>query len=106
MIGVQVRAEYNVDVLGCRAGFTKAFEIWRFELMKARRARPIFMIASAAIEQDGVTLGADEPGMHAGDQPVVLGRVVVWDEPVPMHFEHDAIKPDQELLRRKAGEPQ
>jgi hypothetical protein len=98
-----VRAQYDVDILRRRTGFTQTFEIGRVKLMKAWSAGPVFVISGATIEQDRVPASADQPRMHAGDQAIMVRRVVVWNQPVAMPFKHPAIKADEELFGRKAG---
>src|SRR5262245_66118653 len=61
------------------------------------------MIAAAAIEQNCVVLGADQPGMDAGDDAVGLRVVVIGNEPAAMLIQHRAIQSGNELFRRKRG---
>jgi hypothetical protein len=81
MIGVQMSAEHDVDVFRGGAGRAQAREIRRVALMETRQAGAFLVVAAAAVEQDRVPIGADEPGVHAGDEPVVLGRIVMGDKP-------------------------
>ena len=53
MVGMQVRAQHQVDVLGRDASGAQALQIRRVELMKSTRPRAVLVIAAAGIEQDG-----------------------------------------------------
>ena len=105
VIGVQMGAEHDVDVFRRGAGLTQAREIRRVALVEARQPRPLLVIATAAVEQDRVAIGADEPGVHAGDQPIVLGRVVMRYQPRQMPLQQLALEASEILLGREAGEP-
>ena len=96
---MQMRAENDVDVLGRRAGLAQACEIRRIALMETRQAGAFLVISSAAFEQDRVPVGADEPGMHARDKPVVFGGIVMRHEPRQMPPQHLALEPREVLLR-------
>ena len=102
MIGVQMGAEHDVDVFRSGAGRAQAREIRRVALMEARQAGALLVVAAAAVEQDRVPIGADEPGVHAGDEPVVLGRTVMRDKPRQVLLEHRALEAREILLRREA----
>jgi hypothetical protein len=62
------------------------------------------VVAAAAVEQDRVAIGADQPGVHAGDQPVMLGRVVIGDKPRQVPLQQFALEAGEILLGREAGE--
>ena len=104
VIGVQMGAEHDVDVLRRGAGLTQAREIRRVAPVEARQARPLLVIAAAAVEQDRVPIGADEPGVHAGDEPIVLGRVVMRYQPRQVPPQQLALEAGEILLGREAGE--
>jgi hypothetical protein len=62
------------------------------------------VVAGTAIEQDRVAVGADQPGMDAGDQPIVAGRIMMRHQPVEMLRQHVAIETIEILFWRPAGE--
>src|SRR5262249_10981039 len=74
------------------------------ELMKPREAGPDLVVADAAVEQNRVPLGADQPRMYAGNQPVVFERIMIGNKPVQMPFDDLALQADDEFFRRQAGE--
>ena len=102
MIGVEMGAEHDVNVFGCRASLAQAGEIRRVALMEPRQSRPLFVVAAAAVEQDGVPAGADEPRVYAGDEPVVLRRIVIREQPRQVLLEQVALETVEILLRREA----
>ena len=73
MIGMQMRAQDDVDIIGLNTRRTQPFEKRRVELMKARQPGALLVVSGATIEQDGVAAGANQPGMIAGDQLVGSG---------------------------------
>jgi hypothetical protein len=74
--------------------------------MKSREAGPILVIAGAAVEQDGMSLGTNEPRMHAADKPIVLLRIMIGNQPVEVPTKKIPIKSRKILLGRQAGKPQ
>jgi hypothetical protein len=101
---MQVRAQDDVDLLGLDAGGTQAGEIGCVELVEAGEARPLLVIAGAAVDQDRVAWRADQPGMYAADQPVVLNRIVIGHQPAEMRLDQAALEADQIFFGRNAGE--
>jgi hypothetical protein len=67
MIGMQMCAEHDVDVLGRDAGGVQARQIGCVELMEAGEAGTLLVIAGTAVDQDGVPRRSHQPRMHRRD---------------------------------------
>ena len=104
VVGMQVRAQHQVDVLGRDAGGAQALQIRRVELMEAMRPRPVLVIAAAGIEQDGQIARTDQPRVHAGHEAVVLRAVVIGRQPVEVTLQHVALEVAEIFLARLVGD--
>src|SRR5262249_46160995 len=98
----QMRAQYHVDVLGSHASCAQPIEIRRVKLMEAGEARPILVVAGAAVQQDGMVIRPDQPRMDAGDQTVMLGRIMVRSKPTEMSRQRFALEAREVALGRQA----
>ena len=75
MVRVQMRAQYDVDVLGADADSAQTFEIARlFAFIPFRRVRPRFVFADAAVNQDDAAVDAQHEALHS--QQHALAREV------------------------------
>src|SRR6185437_3151466 len=92
MVGVQMGAKHHVDVFGCGPSRAQAFQIWRVELVETMRPWAVLVIAAAGIEQDRQIANADQTRMHAGDEAVVFGAVVMGRKQIEMAFKNAALE--------------
>ena len=98
MVGVEVRAQHDVDVLGRNAHRAQALQERDVEHVEARQPRPRLVVAGTAVEEDGVSPGANQPGVVAGDELVARRIVVDRRHPRQVRREPLAHEPGQELL--------
>ena len=82
VVGVQVGAEDDVDVLGREAGGGEGIEPEAVGLAVPDGAvRQVLVVADAGVDEDGVVGGPDDEGLEAEDD-AVLGVEGVGGEPV------------------------
>jgi len=67
VITMQMGAQYNVNLVRSHAGGAQSVQIGRIELVKARQSWSVLVVACAAVQQDRMVRGPDEPRMDAGD---------------------------------------
>jgi hypothetical protein len=68
VVHVQVGADNQIDVLWRHTGGTQMVEIRQMQLVKAleQRQGAALVVAAAGVDQDGVVVVTDHPGVHAG----------------------------------------
>ena len=103
VIDMQMGAEHVVHIFRLHAGCGEALQIGGVEHVEAVRARAVFAVAAAGIDQDGVVLGFDHPGMDGGDEAAAFGLVVVRRQPAAVFGEDGRVPIRQQAVGGEAG---
>lgn len=72
MVGMQMGAENDIDVLGSDTCVAKPLQVGMILLMKSRKTWAAFVVTAAAVEKDRVMFRTNEPGMDARNKPILL----------------------------------
>src|SRR5262245_23316085 len=74
--------------------------------MKAWRPRAVLVVAAASVDQDRQVVGAHQPGMNAGDEPIALAAVMVRRNPAELALQDLPFEIGEVGLALEIGEPE